>query len=553
MRALEGLQPERVFYYFEEISKIPRGSYHEKAISDYLVGYAKEHGIIYYQDELYNVVMQVPASEGRENEEPIILQGHMDMVCEVRPGVDKDMEAEGLELYVEGDYVRAKDTTLGGDDGIAVAYMLAIADDQSISHPPLEYIITVSEEVGMEGANGIDLSMLRGHRMLNLDSEEEGIFLSSCAGGVSAHVTIPVSRNAIGATVCDEITDAGFSTGGAQIADTVLSEVKSVAWYQVSVSGLVGGHSGTEIDKGRANANKVLGRVLYELLTEVNFCIADISGGKKDNAIPIQAQAVIGINDSCRVNETDNSPADTTCSQVEKAERIISKVNSVLKNEYSVSDHEIHVELKRLEKTMNCDDATNTGCEANIEYKANIESESNTELKEVLDQASRDKVITYLMNVPDGIQNMSMSVPGLVETSLNLGILELRQGHLFAQHAVRSSVTTRKEYVVKQLEALTTSLGGQVTLKGSYPAWEYRADSPVREKVIELYDRMYGEKPVVEGIHAGLECGLLAAKLPDLDCVAMGPNIYDIHTYNERLSISSTKRVYEFLIEYMKK
>lgn len=486
MGALQGLQPERVFYYFEEISKIPRGSYHEKAISDYLVSYAKEHDFTYFQDELYNVVMQVPGSKGRESEEPIIMQGHMDMVCEVRPGADKDMEKEGLELYVEGDYVHAKDTTLGGDDGIAVAYMLAIADDESVSHPPLEFIITVSEEVGMEGANAIDLSMLKGHKMLNLDSEDEGIFLSSCAGGVSAHVTIPVDRQDITKVLeCENDKDYNL--------------------YKITVSGLKGGHSGTEIDKGRANANKVLGRVISELLAEVKIALAEMSGGKKDNAIPIQAEAVIG---------TDKDISS-----------ILDEINIVLKNEYSSSDSDINVSLEVIDK--------------------------KTDIKAISSE-SLERVITYLMCVPNAIQNMSMSVPGLVETSLNLGILELRENQLFTQHAVRSSVTTRKEYVSKRLETLANVLGGEAVFKGSYPAWEYRENSEVRDKVISLYEKMYGEKPVVEGIHAGLECGLLSSKIPDLDCVAMGPNILDIHTYNERLSISSTKRVYEFIVEFLK-
>lgn len=488
MRALGGLKPEKVFYYFEEISKIPRGSYHEKAISDYLVEYAKAHEIIYYQDELYNVVMQVPGSDGREDEEPLIMQGHMDMVCEVRPGAHKDMEKEGLELYVEGDFVHAKDTTLGGDDGIAVAYMLAIADDESISHPPLEFIITVSEEVGMEGANGIDLSMLKGHRMLNLDSEEEGIFLSSCAGGVSAHVTIPVER-----------VDAGEVT----------------TWYNISVSGLKGGHSGCEIDKGRANANKVMARALQMLRKQDDYRLAKLSGGKKDNAIPIEAQALISF---------ANGKAEAS-ELVNMAKQVMDELNTALQSEYGETDSGIRVTLEQ--------------CDVREDVKA-------------LSDKSLDMIITYLMEVPDGIQNMSRSVPGLVETSLNLGIMKLREEHLFLQHSVRSSVADEKDKVTERLKELVTKTGGTIELKGDYPAWEYREDSKVRERAIELYERMYGKKPVVEGIHAGLECGLLAAKIPELDCVAMGPDIFDIHTYNERLSISSTKRVYDFLIEFLK-
>ena len=481
MGVLSDLEPERVFYYFEEICKIPHGSYHEKAISDYLVDFAREHGFEVYQDKLYNIVMLIGASEGYEQEEPLILQGHMDMVCEKTADSAIDMEKEGLKLATDGEYVYAKDTTLGGDDGIAIAYMLAIAESSEIAHPPLELIITVSEEVGMEGANEIDLSMLKGHRMLNLDSEEEGVFLSSCAGGMSTHSVLPIGR----------------------------IQSKEVAWYEVAVKGLLGGHSGCEIDKGRANANKVLGRVLYELNKQTELYIYTMEGGKKDNAIPLQAKAQIGINKV----------------EFEKVFEVVAEFHSVLKAEYAKSDSGIEITLQKIEDKGE---------------------------KMVLDESSAANVITLLMTLPDGIQGMSMSVEGLVETSLNLGIMKLNEDHLFLQHAIRSSVTTKKLFVADQIECLITNLRGTVSRKGEYPAWEYKEESVVRPKVIALYEKMYGRKPVVEGIHAGLECGLLAGKIPDLDCVAMGPDIFDIHTTSERLSIESTKRVYEFLIQYLK-
>ncbi|MBD8972902.1 MAG: aminoacyl-histidine dipeptidase [Clostridiales bacterium] len=483
MGVLSNLEPEKVFYYFEEISKIPRGSYHEKQISDYLVQFANAHAFEVYQDALYNIVMKIPASAGYEKEEPVILQGHMDMVCEKKAGSSIDMEKDGLQLAVDGDYVYAVDTTLGGDDGIAVAYMLAIADDVTVAHPPLEYIITVSEEVGMEGANGIDLSMLKGHCMLNLDSEEEGIFLSSCAGGMSAIVTLPV----------------------------VWQESAKKCWYRVDVNGLVGGHSGCEIDKERANANKVIGRVLYALSKEVSLSLKALGGGKKDNAIPVHAQAVIGVEPE----------------EQERLAGLVEEYNQILHKEYVQSDAGITVSLQVQENGEPCKQL-------------------------VVDDRSLFHILAYLMAVPNGIQNMSMAVPGLVETSLNLGILELREEHLYAQHAIRSSVTTRKQHIAGQLECLALEFGGELEIKGEYPAWEYKEESVVRPRVIELYKKLYGKKPVVEGIHAGLECGLLAAKIPELDCVSMGPDILDIHTTAERLSISSTKRVYEFLLEYLK-
>nr|MCR4691620.1 aminoacyl-histidine dipeptidase [Lachnospiraceae bacterium] len=479
----------KVFYYFEQICNIPHGSYHEKAISDYLKEFAKERGITCYQDDLYNIIMLLPASKGRENEEPVILQGHMDMVCEPRPGSGIDMEKEGLQLEVEGDWISAKDTTLGGDDGIAVAYMLAIADDPSVSHPPLEYVITVSEEVGMEGAVGIDLSMLKGRTLINIDSEDEGIFTVSCAGGLRADATIPVKRQ--------------------QPKNDSDKDV-----YELVVSGLLGGHSGCEIDKKRANANMLMGRALYALSEKCEIQLFSLEGGNKDNAIPIRCRALIGI------KKEDQAVA---AEQMEK-------VKAMFAAEYAATDKDISVTLKEMQAE---------------------ESKEDQSMQQPLTAESLEKVTSYLMSVPNGIQNMSASVEGLVETSLNLGVLKLEEESLIATHSVRSSVTTRKEYVAARLSCLAKAFGGSISIRGDYPAWEYKEDSKLRDKVILLYREMYGKEPVVEGIHAGLECGILASKLPGLDAVSMGPDMRDIHTFNEKLSISSTERVYRFLLKLL--
>ena len=481
MGVLSNLKPEKVFYYFEEISNIPRGSYREKQISDYLVAYAKSHGYEYWQDEIYNIVMKIPASKGRQQENPVILQGHMDMVCEKTETADIDMEKEGLRLAVDGDYVYAKETTLGGDDGIAVAYMLAIGDDLSISHPPLEYIITVSEEVGMEGASAIDLSMLQGNQMLNLDSEEEGIFLCSCAGGLSSVSTLPVTKEA--------------SKGRKKL--------------HIVVDGLLGGHSGCEIHKERGNACILLGRVLSELEKNVSFGIADIQGGKKDNAIPVSGMADIFV---------DEKDIDT-------AKLICKDMKEIFQDEYALSDPNVSVSC----------------------VLSDAEGESLT-----VTVSDTKKIISLLAMLPNGVMAMSPSVPGLVETSLNLGIMLLKEDCLYLQQGIRSSVTSRKAYIFDKVCACVTSLGGTCVKQGEYPAWEYKKDSEVRSKVIQLYRKMYDKEPIVEGIHAGLECGLLADKIENLDCVSMGPDILDIHTTTERLSISSVRRVYEFLIEYLK-
>lgn len=490
MGALSDLEPGRVFYYFEEISRIPRASYHEKAVSDYLVAFAKEHKLYYIQDDLYNVILFVPASEGYEQEEPVILQGHMDMVCEKTADARIDMEKEGLTLLHDDTYIYAKDTTLGGDDGIAIAYMLAIAENKEIAHPPLEMIITVSEEVGMDGANHIDLSMLKGHRMLNLDSEDEGVFLTSCAGGLSTQETLPVSRKM----------------------------TEPLCWYRLSVKGLLGGHSGCEIDKERGNANHILGRVLFSLRKEMHYELFDMEGGKKDNAIPNHAFAVIGI----------------LPDEILQMTSMVKRLEATLKVEYARSDAGIVLEIEQFETA-----------EA-------VDGQDNLWERMAIDPVCLDNILTLLMALPNGIQNMSMSVPGLVETSLNLGIMKLHDDHLFLQHAIRSSVTSKKHYVKEQVECMVSSLGGRVKCQGEYPAWEYREESEVRPKAVALYEKMYGKTPLVEGIHAGLECGLLAGKIENLDCIAMGPDILDIHTTSERLDIASAKRVYEFLLEYLR-
>lgn len=478
MEVLSELEPKKVFHYFEEISNIPRGSYKEKAISDYLVAFAKAHQYEYWQDEIYNVVMKIPATEGRQDEAPLILQGHMDMVCEKTADCELDMEKDGLKLAIDGDYVYAKQTTLGGDDGIAVAYMLAIADDTGISHPALEYIITVSEEVGMDGAAAIDLSMLQGNQMLNLDSEEEGIFLCSCAGGLSAVSALPLSKES----------------------------AKGLEAVQIQIDGLVGGHSGCEIDKEHANADILLGRVLYALSKKTDFYLVDIEGGKKDNAIPVLSKAIIGI------READYSKVDKICQEC----------NAVFQHEYMHSDADICVRVSK-----------------------------KSQPTEVICMADTKKIIALLMTVPNGVMAMSTSVKGLVETSLNLGIMNIENQNFRMQHAIRSSVTSRKYDIFDKLCALVTSFGGTCKMQGEYPAWEYKEQSEVRKKIIKLYKDMYQKEPVMEGIHAGLECGLLADKIKNLDCVSMGPDILDIHTTSERLSISSTKRVYEFLLAYL--
>lgn len=472
MAVLSGLKPEKVFEYFEEICAIPHPSYEEKAISDYLVGFAKEHKLTYYQDELYNVIMIKEASAGYENVEPIIIQGHMDMVCEQESDCSKDMHTEGLDLYIDGDFVKAKGTTLGGDDGIAVAMALAILDDDSLKHPKLEFICTVSEEVGMEGAAGIDLSHVKGSRLLNLDSEEEGVFLAGCAGGSHVEIKLEVQR--------------------VEVEKQIVS---------IDIDNLAGGHSGTEIHKGHANANILMNR----LLTAVEgYNLISFAGGSKDNAITRKCSAEIAV-----------LPGNA-----EAVEEILLAEAESIASEYAITDPNMEIEIGVLEAQKKVD---------------------------ALDETTSQWVVSLINALPNGVIAMSQDIPGLTETSLNLGITKLEEGQLSLVYSLRSNVDSALAALSRRVESIATAFGAKLIQGGEYPAWEFLRVSPLREQMVKLYKDMYGVEPKVEIMHAGVECGLLSAKKPGLDCVSMGPALYDIHTPSERMSISSVERVYEFV------
>lgn len=476
MRALENCEPKQVFYYFEELCKIPHGSGNTKQISDYLVSFAKEHGLEYVQDEMNNVVIYKPATEGYEDAPAVILQGHMDMVCEKRPDVDHDFTKDPLNISVKDGYVTANGTTLGGDDGIAVAYGLALLESTELAHPALEVLITVDEEIGLLGAEGFDCSALKGKRLINLDSEAEGSLWISCAGGLSGISTIPVQR--------------------------VEAEGQKTA---VKITGLMGGHSGAEIDKKRANANVLMGRFLYTLQKEAAYEIISLAGGQKDNAITREADAELLVED---VN------AVKACAE---------KVQKGFREEYAGTDEGITIEI------------TDLGASS----------------ARVLHPTSREKVLFFLMEVPFGIQKMSGSIDGLVETSTNIGIVKLGEDEFLGSSSVRSSVEAAGAALSDKICYLTEFLGGDYTVQGAYPAWEYRKDSPLRDQMVEVYEEMYGEKPNVVAIHAGLECGLFYKKIEGLDCVSLGPNMKDIHTSEEVLDIASTERVWKYLVKVL--
>lgn len=478
MGVLKDLEPRKVFHYFEEITKIPHGSHNVKQISDYLAEFAGERGLYCIQDELKNIIMIKEAAPGYEKEPPVILQGHMDMVAVKKPDCDIDMKTEGLRVAVSGDKIYAEGTSLGGDDGIAVAYALALLDSDDIGHPRLEVIITVDEEVGMDGARGIDLSVLTGNRMINLDSEEEGIFLTSCAGGARVHCSLSLTA--------------------------VEREGEAV---EVILGGLLGGHSGGEIHKERGNSNCLFGRLLYRLAGKLPVGLAEVKGGLADNAISRETRAVLVI---------DRKDSGVFVDVIRETEEEIRGELVSRDPGFSVSLGEIR------EGSFVCATGEDTR-----------------------------RAAAFLAALPNGVQAMSADMPGLVETSLNLGILKYEEGTLLAEFSVRSSVESAKKALIGKVRAVTELAGGSVDVTGDYPGWKYRKDSPLRDKMTALYERMYGRPPRVEAIHAGLECGILGSKIPDLDCVSIGPDMNAIHTTEETLSISSTARVWEYLVRLL--
>ena len=475
---LAHLEPKEVFRYFEELAAIPHGSGNTKQIADYCEQFAKDRGLPHARDAHDNVVIIREAAAGYETAAPVLLQGHLDMVCEKAPGCRKDMEKEGLDLAEENGWVYAKGTTLGGDDGIAVAMMLALLAEKELPAPRLECIITSDEEVGMLGAAAWQPTLITGRNMINLDSEEEGIFTVSCAGGNRTYCRLPITREPV--------------TGQA---------------VTVKIAGLVGGHSGVEIDKGRANADMLLGRLLTAIRSAMPCRILSVAGGQKDNAIPTEAEAGLFCGDAAALTA------------------LAAEWQTRLRHEYAPIEPGLTVTVAACgEKTA-----------------------------DAMTEESADRVLCLLLCVPNGVQAMSGSLPGLVQTSLNLGILTTGEDAVELHFGVRSSLASQKEMLTERLTVLTRQLGGSVEVFGDYPAWEYRAESPLRELMCEVYREQYGAEPKIEAIHAGLECGLLCEKLPGLDCVSIGPEMLEIHTPRERMSVASVGRVWRFVREVLRR
>lgn len=480
MNILQNLEPKSVFKYFEEISQIPRGSGNEKSISDYLVSVAKKLNLEVIQDKALNVIIKKLGTEGYENSETVILQGHMDMVCEKNKGTDHDFQKDPLKLRVVDDMVYATDTTLGADNGIAVAYALAILESTDIPHPPIEVLITTDEETGMSGAMAISKEHINGKILLNLDNEEEGHLLVSCAGGIRSKHTLNVT-----------LEDAGDYNN----------------FLHIAVRGLKGGHSGMEINKERGNSNKIMGRILKSLLS-LDYKLVSVNGGSKNNAIPREADAIIALK----------------LEDVAKAKELINNWNPILLNELKTQDPGVNISI--LENTEN--------------------------VEKVLTKESTEKTVNLLYLIPNGINSNSVEIKNLVESSTNLGVVTTEGNKVEFDSAIRSSVASLKDEIVLRSKTIAELIGADFETTAGYPEWQYDNESKVRGICQDVYKRMYGKDAKIVAIHAGVECGLFNEKLGKLDMISFGPDLYDVHTPQEHMSITSVKNVWDYLLEVLK-
>lgn len=473
---LKNINPERVFYYFSNICDVPRGSGDTAGMCRYLKNFAKNFGLEYEIDGNDNVVIYKSGTSGYETSEPVILQGHTDMVCQKTDDYDVNFVEHGIEPYVDGDFVKARGTTLGADNGIAVAMILAILEDDNLAHPPIEAVFTSDEEVGMLGANALDMSLLKSKRMINIDSEDGDTITVSCAGGSDVTAVIPADRY------------------------TVKGEA-----VRIILKGLKGGHSGIEINANRVNADILMGRVLNHLRNEQEFFVVSLCGGDKSNAIPNYCEAQL-------VSADGNAL-------------------STLAEEY----------LKIIKAEISDIEADFTFC---------VEVGSADDYK-VLSKDASCKLINILACIPNGVMDMSANVEGLVETSLNLGILNTDEEKVNIHVSLRSNKASALKALEERLTAFYGMLGIEPVVFGKYLPWEYNDNSVLRETYKRIYKEQMDEEPKVEAIHAGLECGVFAAAIEDFDCISIGPFLYDVHTINERLSISSTETVYKILLKLL--
>ncbi|MBE6546897.1 MAG: aminoacyl-histidine dipeptidase [Ruminococcaceae bacterium] len=472
----EGFAYPCLMRYFEEISAIPRGSYHEEQISDYLERFAKERGLSYERDAQGTVLIRKAATPQKEGCAPILLQGHTDMVCEKNEGVAHDFSRDPLQLYVQDGWLRAKGTTLGADDGVAVAAMLAILDGAAEEHPPLECLFTVSEEVGLDGVKAFDLSHIHARRMINMDSADENGIIVGCAGGLRSSMVIPVERE-----TCD------------------------LPQFLVKLTGLAGGHSGEDINRGRENSCKVMGRILWALQkADPALHLVSLKGGSKDNAIPREAEAVIAAADE-----------------------------NALRLALTAVTQEIIEELGK-------DDRAFSACLSSADSKL-----------PVMTQADTAKLLFLLSTVANGVFAVNHELNGLVEFSRNLGIVESGEQEVKLVFSSRSARDSQIDRSAAELDAYAEQLGGTVRHYNRYPGWVYAEQSPLREAYIAAYRSVYGRKPKQEVIHAGLECGIVKEAIPDMDILSCGPVVLNLHSPDEALELSSFERFFTVILNFL--
>ena len=468
---IEKLNEYDIFRWFTAISSIPRGSGNTAAVAEFIDSFAEERSLPHLRDGAGNVIVKKPASPGKADSEPLMLQGHIDMVCAVEDGRDIDMSVTPPRLVVDGGWLRADGTTLGADNGIAVAMMLALLDSSDAVHPPLVCVFTADEETGMDGAYGLDKRSLGARRMLNLDAETAGVFFAGCAGGNKAVVRIPVTS----------------------------SDADGDAW-RIELVGLAGGHSGIDIDRGRAMAPMLMGRVLLALRHTAGVRCVRFDCGHADNAIAERAEAEI----VCRAGH--DVPA------------VVRRFEEILRAEYGMTEPALRLHAGRI-----------------------------TRPPQALDGAGTDALICLLLNAPQGVMERSAYIAGMPQTSSNLGIVRADKGGIYAEACIRSAIATQQDWINLRFASLAASLGGTTECCRGASAWEFAPDSPLRDECIRAWEDMFGEKPVVKISHAGAECGVFVSEMPGLDCVALGPNIENAHTPRERLDIESAKRIYSYL------
>ncbi len=472
MQQLTDLEPKKVFEFFKEISAIPRGSGNEKAISDYLVGFANKRGIIAYQDDLNNVTLLAPATAGMEERDTVILQAHMDMVCVADKDSSVDPAKEPLDLYIDGDYIKARGTSLGADDGIGIALILAVLDSADIPHPMIEAVFTTKEEVGLDGATGYDCSRLHGKRLINLDSEEENHIVVGCAGGVRCDFSSKCKNGKIEGNI-----------------------------YEISISHLAGGHSGTDIHKGSANANVLMGRLLALAMAEAELCIGSFEGGTADNAICNSAKATVVVKK--KETKAFEKSVKAFCEAAEK--------------EYRTSDPDMSIKCKDKGKGK----------------------------LEVIQGKDSVRLVSLLNLMPNGVAKMSQTAD-MVETSSNIGIVSAKPKGFNISLSIRSNSEPSIEWMISKAVMLANAFGSTLNLRGRYPAWESK-NLDFANNAANLY-RSINDQPIdLITIHAGLECAIFSRKIKGVEAISIGPDMDGVHSVSEKLSISSTKREWEFL------